>query len=85
MKPFRMCPACQSEYNEILDRRFHAQPVACDSCGPSYTYTKGSKVLYDLKSILRETAAKVHAGKTIAIKGTGGYHLLCDALNEEAV
>jgi hydrogenase maturation protein HypF len=85
MKPFRMCPACRSEYNDILDRRFHAQPVACDSCGPRYTYSDGDKVLYDLKSILRETAALIHAGKTVAIKGTGGYHLLCDALNEEAV
>ncbi len=85
MKPFRMCPACQSEYNEITDRRFHAQPVACDSCGPRYTYNDGVKVLSDLKSILRETAALVHSGKTVAIKGTGGYHLLCDALNEEAV
>ncbi len=85
MKPFRMCPGCQSEYNDILDRRFHAQPVACDSCGPRYTYSDGTRVLYDLKSILRETTALVHAGKTVAIKGTGGYHLLCDALNEEAV
>jgi len=85
MKPFRMCPDCRSEYNDISDRRFHAQPVACDSCGPRYTYSDGEKVLYDLKSILRETAALIHAGKTVAIKGTGGYHLLCDALNEEAV
>lgn len=85
MKTFRMCPGCQSEYDEISDRRFHAQPVACDSCGPHYTYNDGAKVLYDLKSILRETAALVQAGKIVAIKGTGGYHLLCDALNEDAV
>ncbi|MBN2667113.1 MAG: carbamoyltransferase HypF [Bacteroidales bacterium] len=85
MKPFRMCPGCQSEYNDISDRRFHAQPVACDLCGPRYTYSDGVKILYDLKSILRETAALVQAGKIVAIKGTGGYHLLCDALNEDAV
>lgn len=85
MRSFMMCPDCESEYLEIMDRRFHAQPVACDSCGPHYTYSDGIKVLYDLKSILHETASLVHAGKTAAIKGTGGYHLLCDALNEEAV
>lgn len=85
MKGFTMCPKCKSEYENILDRRFHAQPIACNSCGPVYTYKDHTKKLNRIDEIVREISHRVESGKTVAIKGLGGYHLMCDALNNEAV
>jgi hydrogenase maturation protein HypF len=85
MKSFRKCGNCDSEYNDILDRRFHAQPIACNSCGPVYQYKDSVKSLSDITLILREVSFQISAGKTVAIKGLGGYHLMCDALNSNAV
>jgi hydrogenase maturation protein HypF len=85
MNVFRMCETCNSEYSDILDRRFHAQPIACNSCGPSYNYRDPVKNLSNIKQILEEISIQIDSGKTIAIKGIGGYHLMCDALNENAV
>jgi hydrogenase maturation protein HypF len=85
MKDFRMCPKCSSEYNDMLDRRFHAQPIACNSCGPAYLYKDSEKSIIGINQILNEISSRLAAGKAVAIKGTGGYHLMCDALNNEAV
>jgi hydrogenase maturation protein HypF len=85
MKSFRMCERCSSEYNNILDRRFHAQPVACNSCGPVYRYKYSAKSLINLKEILAEVSLQIMSGKTVAVKGIGGYFLMCDALNNDAV
>lgn len=85
MKSFRMCENCNSEYNDILDRRFHAQPIACNSCGPVYQYKDSVKRLSGIKQILEEVSVQIASGKTVAIKGIGGYHLMCDALNNNAV
>ena len=85
MRSFRMCHNCESEYNDILDRRFHAQPIACNNCGPVYSYKDSLKNLSNIKDILEEVALQIISGKTIAIKGTGGYHFMCDALNNNAV
>lgn len=85
MKNFRMCRHCQSEYNDILDRRFHAQPIACNSCGPEYIYQNYNKTITGKEQILAEITSLISAGKTIAIKGIGGYHLMCDATNNYAV
>ncbi len=85
MKNFRMCPNCESEYNDILNRRFHAQPVACNNCGPEYLYKNSHKCLSNISEIIEEAALQIASGKTIAIKGIGGYHLMCDALNNDAV
>jgi hydrogenase maturation protein HypF len=85
MKSFRMCEKCSSEYNNILDRRFHAQPVACNSCGPVYSYKDSGKNLSDIKEILTEVSLQIASGKTVAVKGIGGYFLMCDALNNDAV
>jgi hydrogenase maturation protein HypF len=85
MKHFSMCNNCNKEYNDILDRRFHAQPIACNSCGPVYTCKDSQKSLGDIIQILQEVSDQIASGKTVAIKGLGGYHLMCDALNSLAV
>jgi len=85
MKRFKMCPYCNKQYNNILDRRFHAQPIACNSCGPFYIYKDSVKKLDSISFILNEVSDKIASGKTIAIKSLGGYHLMCDALNNKAV
>ena len=85
MKDFEMCGSCREEYNDVLDRRFHAQPIACNSCGPVYRYRDKNKSLDNIKEIIGEIGLQIAGGKTVAIKGLGGYHLMCDALNEVAV
>ena len=85
MKPFELCQTCYSEYTEILDRRFHAQPVACNHCGPTYTLHYNKEEIKDFSTILRTTCQLLEEGKIVAMKGLGGYHLACDAKNEEAV
>ena len=85
MKVFPMCEKCRTEYEDVLDRRFHAQPVACNDCGPVYTLNFQNKRFTDLNDILSISAKLIENGKIIAIKGLGGFHLACDAQNEEAV
>jgi len=85
MEPFRMCEVCRKEYENILDRRFHAQPVACLHCGPEYLLVFKGTEYREIRQILNKTAELVNSGKIIAIKGLGGYHLMCDACNEDAV
>jgi len=85
MKEFQMCGKCSSEYNDILDRRFHAQPIACNACGPEYQYRAEGKIIYGIGPILQKVSSVISEGKSVAIKGVGGYFLMCDAQNEEAV
>src|SRR5215216_3770781 len=90
MRVFPMCPACQAEYDDPLDRRFHAQPNACTVCGPSVVFepwlpsmTNGARPAS--ADPIGEAARQLADGAILAIKGLGGYHLACDALNVEAV
>ncbi|MEZ5082823.1 MAG: carbamoyltransferase HypF [Bacteroidales bacterium] len=85
MEPFIMCQTCQHEYEDVLDRRFHAQPVACNNCGPKYTLITDEERITDFNKILSISASLIEEGKIIAIKGVGGFQLACDALNEKAV
>jgi len=85
MNDFEMCNECRSEYNDMTDRRFHAQPIACNECGPHYKYRYPERPFSGTKEIVDEIAAMISDGLTVAIKGTGGYHLMCDALNDAAV
>lgn len=87
MAPFRMCRPCASEYSDINDRRYHAQPVACNDCGPEYTLRShgGEGEINGITAILRKIADRLAAGESVAVKSTGGYNLMCDALNETAV
>jgi hydrogenase maturation protein HypF len=85
MAPFEMCERCASEYHTITDRRFHAQPVACNTCGPRYTLIEDGQAVTGTGAILDRIAGRLSAGGSVALKSTGGYNLMCDALNEEAV
>lgn len=84
MKKFPMCPDCEREYHDIRDRRYHAQPVACPKCGPKLSLKEGERVLFE-EEALKRAKVLLREGKTLAIKGLGGFHLACDATNEEAV
>ena len=85
MAPFAMCAKCSAEYSDISDRRFHAQPIACNDCGPHYAMHTGNLETTDLHQLLKQAAVFIENGKIIALKGTGGFHLLCNALDEQAV
>lgn len=85
MAPFAMCPVCRAEYSDIDDRRFHAQPVACNQCGPQYTMHGNGRVINGQEEVLDEMVSLIRAGGVIGIKGVGGFHLACDALDESAV
>jgi hydrogenase maturation protein HypF len=85
MQPFAMCPECRKEYTDISDRRFHAQPVACNHCGPVYTIHYKKTALTGHDKIVALTAALLTKGKIVAIKGMGGYFIACNALNQKAV
>ncbi len=85
MDEFPMCEKCESEYKEILDRRFHAQPVACNDCGPKYTLHYPEKKIEIIEEILVELKRILEEGGIISIKGLGGFHIMCDATNEKAV
>ncbi|UCC38624.1 MAG: carbamoyltransferase HypF [Candidatus Aminicenantes bacterium] len=84
MESFKMCEDCNREYTDPLDRRYHAQPVACPVCGPRVNLIesrKGKKI----KGGIKKAASLIKAGKILAVKGLGGFHLVCDALNIKAV
>lgn len=84
MSDFTMCASCQAEYNNPANRRFHAQPNACAECGPAYQLLtkEGERVPGD---VFKETSKLITDGHIVAIKGIGGYHLACDAFQEQAV
>jgi len=86
MKSFAMCAECRREYEEPSDRRFHAQPNACPTCGPHLElWDADGMILSSHNDALSETAAAIRAGKIVAVKGIGGFHLMADARNEQAV
>ena len=86
MREFTMCAACRAEYDDPLDRRFHAQPIACPVCGPHLELwdRKGSS-LATHDDALRVTADALRQGQIVAIKGLGGFQLMVDARNHQAV
>lgn len=84
MAPFEMCEDCLTEYTDPLDRRFHAQPNACPVCGPHLTFT-GSDREPIAGDPIDEAVKAIRAGFIVAVKGLGGFHLVCDAKNAQAV
>jgi len=86
MNMFPMCPDCRKEYENISDRRFHAQPIACGACGPGYEMYEGQKkISSSITAIIERVSECIDSGGIIAVKGLGGMHLACDAFCETAV
>lgn len=85
MSVFDMCPLCLSEYNDPLNRRFHAQPNACYECGPKLTLAVSHQSSTVSQNPIEAAIKLLKQGAIIAIKGLGGFHLCCDATNEDAV
>ncbi len=84
MADFHMCPECFAEYSRPEDRRFHSQTNSCPVCGPTLTLTDTAGAPLDHDSI-PAAIAMLAEGKILAVKGIGGFHLACDALNDDAV
>jgi len=86
MKAFALCERCRREYEDPTDRRFHAQPIACPACGPQLElWDAAGRAVARRDEALLETAAAIRAGKIAAVKGLGGFHLIADARNDDAV
>ena len=86
MAGFTMCDACRVEYEDPADRRFHAEPNACPACGPQLRYlSPDGSVLATRDGALEQAAADLVAGRVLAVKGLGGWHLAVDAANAAAV
>lgn len=100
MDRFPMCPTCAAEYADPLDRRFHAQPDACFECGPHITWREADRGVVPTAvdatpavgstreasdAIIERCVELLAGGGIVAIKGLGGFHLACDAANEQAV
>jgi hydrogenase maturation protein HypF len=86
MADFGMCEACRTEYQDPGNRRFHAEPIACHACGPQLQFSvPGSPPVVDTPAALAGCIASLKAGRIVAVKGVGGYHLMVDATNEAAV
>ncbi|OCG26034.1 carbamoyltransferase HypF [Gilliamella sp. wkB108] len=86
MAKFKLCPICQQEYDDPHDRRFHAQPTACPDCGPQiWVSSANGNVLAERARSIDFIVKKLEHGHIIAIKGIGGFHLACDALQDQVV
>ncbi|MFH0937949.1 MAG: carbamoyltransferase HypF [Planctomycetota bacterium] len=86
MRKFQMCSACRNEYRNPEDRRFHAQPIACPDCGPQLAlWDNEGRALATRDDALRVAVRAILDGQIVALKGLGGFQLLCDARNEKSV
>lgn len=94
MVKFPMCPACRAEYTDPENRRYHAQPVSCFDCGPVLWVSDTTNPNLRpptgdrhplIATALAEARTRLRRGEILAVKGIGGFHLMCDARNQEAV
>ncbi|WP_276652799.1 carbamoyltransferase HypF [Corynebacterium vitaeruminis] len=84
LKVFPLCPDCEREYTDVNDRRYHAQPISCPNCGPKVWFEEGERVVagQDAFSAAREL---LREGKVLAVRGIGGFHLMCQATDPAAI
>ena len=86
MNEFEMCKSCQEEYRNPRSRRYHAQPISCKNCGPTLSlWHVENKKEIQTKNIFLKVYEFIKDGNILAIKGIGGFHIICDATNDEAV
>ncbi len=85
MKKFKMCRSCEIEYKNPIDRRFHAEPNGCRECGPKLWVTDSDGKVVNNVDPIEFTKKKLKEGKIFAIKGIGGFHLVCDAKDKSAI
>ena len=86
MAKFKMCEFCESEYKNPLNRRYHAEPTACAKCGPKLFLKNASgEILEQGENAVKKLCEIIKQGSIVAVKGLGGFHIMCDATNERAV
>jgi len=85
MSEFRLCENCKAEYTDPLNRRFHAETIACSNCGPYVWLTDNNGHIQKTKNSIYEAAQKILKGNIVAIKGLGGFHIACSAINDNSV
>lgn len=85
MAGFPICARCRAEYDDPCDRRFHAQPLACPDCGPTVVFSRDGREVCRGEAALRAVVDCLRSGGIVAVKGIGGYHLICDPANDAAV
>ena len=86
MRAFEMCEFCRGEYTDPLTRRYHAEPISCPHCGPQlFLCGAGGEILSSGEDAIARTAELLRRGQIGAIKGMGGFHIVCDATTERAV
>ncbi|MGC2049453.1 MAG: carbamoyltransferase HypF [Gallionella sp.] len=88
MADFPLCAACRAEYEDPHNRRFHAQPLGCPVCGPHLSFVALHERVHEHvvgDAALAACVAALRSGETVAVKGIGGYHLMCDALDPAAI
>jgi len=85
MRKFKMCPQCRREYDDPLDRRFHAQPNACPLCGPGLELVDSEGGAVETEDVIKKASSFLKEGKILAVKGLGGFQLACDATSQKAI
>ena len=85
LRRFPLCRECRREYRDPLNRRYHAQTIGCHNCGPKTEFVDGESRYREANSWLEESRIRLRSGQALALKGIGGFHLACDALNRKAI
>ena len=85
MRNFKLCRSCEDEYLTPYDRRFHAEPIACETCGPVLNFVDDENSITNNSHALEACIKVLKKGGVVAVKGIGGYHLMCDATSVESV